>query len=71
MEEDVEVADKEMDMGEAPPIEHLVPEQAQALPATVLEASRIWVGGPSGQVAGQGPAASERAQGKAPTVQAE
>ena len=71
MEEDVEEADEEMDMGEAPPTRELVPEQALVLPATVLAASGIWVGGPSGQVARQGPATSERTRGKVPALQAE
>ena len=34
MEEDVEEADKEIDIGEAPPIGDSVPEQVPALPAT-------------------------------------
>ena len=36
MEEDVEEADKEMDVGEAPPTRELVPEQAPVPPATLL-----------------------------------
>ena len=45
MEEDVEEADKEMDVGEVPPTRDSVPEQAPVLPVTVLEMARIWVGG--------------------------
>ena len=71
MKEDVEEVDEEMDVGEAPPTRDLAPEQALAPPATVLAASGIWAGGPSGQVAGQGPAISSRAQDKVPAVQAE
>ena len=51
MEEDIEEADKEMDVGKAPPTGELAPEQALALPATLLVASGIWAGGPSSQVA--------------------
>ena len=48
MEEDVEEADTEMDVGEAPPIGVLAPEQAPAPPATMLAMAGIWVGGSSG-----------------------
>ena len=34
MEEDVEEADEEMDVGEAPPTRDLAPEQVPALPET-------------------------------------
>ena len=69
MEEDVEEADKEMDMGEVPPIGDSAPKQALALPVTLLVMAGIWVDGPSGQVAGL--AISLRARGKVPTIQAE
>ena len=36
IEEDVEEADTEMDVGEAPPTGDLVPEQVPAPPATML-----------------------------------
>ena len=45
MEEDVEEVDKEIDVGEAPPIAELAPEQAPVLPATLLAMAGIWVGG--------------------------
>ena len=44
MEEDVEEADKEMDIGEAPPIRALAHEQAPAPLATLLGTAGIWVG---------------------------
>ena len=69
MEEDVEEADMEMDIGEAPPSGVLAPEQAPAPPATMLAMAGIWVGGPSGQVTK--PCISSRAWGKVPTRQAE
>ena len=69
MEEDVEEADTEMDMGEAPPTGVSAPEQAPVLPATMQVMAGIWVGGPSGQVAE--PGVSSRAWGKAPARQAE
>ena len=69
MEEDVEEADAKMDVGEVPPTGVLVPEQALALPVTMLAMAGIWVGGPSCQVAE--PGISSRARGKAPTGQAE
>ena len=69
MEEDVEEADKDMDVGEVPPTGDSVPEQAPALPATLLVAAGIWAGGQGNQVAG--PAISLRNWGKAPAVQAE
>ena len=52
MEEDVEEADKEMDMGEVPPTRDLVPEQVPAPPATLLAMAGIWAGGRGDQVAG-------------------
>ena len=58
-----------MDVGEAPPTGVSAPEEAPALPATMLVMTGIWAGGPSGQVAE--PGISSRAQGKAPTGQAE
>ena len=69
MEEDVEEADVEMDMGEAPPTGVLAPEQALVPPVTMLVMASIWVSGPSGQVAKLG--ISSRARGKVPTTQAE
>ena len=69
MEEDVEEADAEMDMGEAPPTGVSAPEEASALPATMLVTAGIWVGGPSGQVAE--PGVSSRARGKVPARQVE
>ena len=73
MEESVEKeeAGKDVDVGEVPPTEESVPEQAPALPATLLAASRMWAGGPGDQVARQGPPVSLRARGKAPTIHAE
>ena len=58
-----------MDMGEVPPTGVSAPEQAPALPATMLAMAGIWVGGQDDQVAG--PGVSSRAQGKAPTGQVE
>ena len=69
MEEDVEEADTEMDLGEAPPTGDSVPEQASAPLATMLVMAGIWAGGQDDQVAG--PGVSLRARGKAPTGQAE
>ena len=69
IEEDVEEADKEMDIGEAPPTGELLPEQAPAPPATLLVTAGIWAGVQGDQVAG--PAISSRARGKAPTIQVE
>ena len=69
MEEDVEEADAEMDVGEAPPTGVSVPEEAPAPPAKMLVMAGIWAGGPSGQAAK--PGVSSRAQGKAPAGQAE
>ena len=69
MEEDVEEADAEMDVGEAPPTRYLVPEQVLAPPATMLATAGMWVGGQDNQVAGLG--ISLRAWGKAPAGQAE
>ena len=71
IEEDVEEANKEMDVGEAPPIGESAPEQVLAPPATFLTIAEIWASGPSGQVAGQGLTASKRARGKAPAIQVE
>ena len=42
MEEDVEEADAEIDVGEAPPTGDLAPEQAPAPPATMLATAGIW-----------------------------
>ena len=70
VEKDVEEVDKEVDVGEAAPTGDLAPEQAPAPPVTLLVAAGIWAGGPSDQVAGRRPAASLRAQGKVPAVQA-
>ena len=69
MEEDVEEADAEMDVGEVPPTGGSVPEQVPAPPATMLAMAGIWAGGPSGQVAE--PVVSSRARGNAPATQAE
>ena len=69
MEEDVEEADAEMDVGEVPPTGDSGPEQAPAPPATMLAMAGIWAGGLSGQVAKLG--ISSRAWGKAPARQAE
>ena len=71
MEEDVEEVDEEMDMGEAPPNRDSAPEQVPAPPATLLVVSGIWAGGSGDQLIRQGPAASSRAQGKAPAIRAE
>ena len=48
MEEDVEEANAEMDMGEAPPTGVLVPEQVPAPPATMLAMAGIWTDGQGG-----------------------
>ena len=69
MEEDVEEADAEMDVGEVPPTGDLVLEQAPAPPVTMLVMAGIWAGGQGDQVAK--PGVSSRAWGKMPTVQAE
>ena len=69
MEEDVEEADTEMDVEEAPPTGDSAPEQAPAPLATMLVTVGIWAGGPSGQVAE--PVVSSRAREKAPTIQTE
>ena len=44
MEEDVEEADAEMDVGEAPPTGASAPEEAPAPPATMLATAGIWGG---------------------------
>ena len=69
IEEDVEEADAEMDVGEAPPTGDSVPEQALVPPVTMLVMTGIWAGGPSGRAAE--PGISSRARGKAPAGQAE
>ena len=69
MEEDVEEADAEMDVGEAPPTGVSAPEEAPAPPAMMLVTAGIWAGGPSGQAAE--PGVSSRARGKAPAGRAE
>ena len=69
MEEDVEEADAEINVGEAPPTGVLAPEQVLVPPATILVMAGIWVGGPSVQAAE--PGITSRAQGKAPTGQVE
>ena len=69
MEEDVEEADAEMDVGEAPPTGDLVPEQMPVPPATMLAMVGIWAGGQDDQVAGLG--VSLMAWGKVPARQAE
>ena len=69
MEEDVEEADTEMDLGEAPPTGDLAPEQVPAMPVTMLVMASIWAGGRGEQVVEL--TISSRAWGKAPTVQAE
>ena len=69
MEEDVEEAEAEIDMGEVPPTGVLVPEQALAPPVTMLAMAGIWVGCRGDQVAE--PGISSRARGKAPATQAE
>ena len=69
MEEDIEEADAEMDVGEVPPTGVSVPEQAPAPPMTMLAMAGIWVIGQSGQ--GTEPGVSLRARGKAPAGQAE
>ena len=69
MEEDVEEADAEMDVGEAPHTGDLVPEQAPVPPETMLVTAGIWAGGQDDQVAGLG--VSSRARGKAPAAQVE
>ena len=66
MEEDVEEAGAEMDMGEAPPTGDSAPEQVPAPPVTMLATAGIWAGGPSGQVAKL--VICLRAQGKAPAA---
>ena len=66
MEEDVEEADAEMDVREAPPTGVSAPEQVPTLPATMLVMAVIWMGG---QVAE--PVISSRARGKMPIVQVE
>ena len=69
MEEDVEEADTEMDMEEAPPAGVLAPEQAPVPLENMLAMAGIWAGGPSGQVAE--PGVSSRAQVKVPAGQVE
>ena len=69
MEEDVEEADTEMDVGEVPPTEDLAPEQAPAPPATMLVTAGIWSGGQDNQMAE--PSVSSGPRGKAPAGQAE
>ena len=67
----MEEADKEVDMGEAPPTGDSVPEQATVPWVTLPAVAGFWVGGPSDQVAGREPATSLRAWGKVPTIQVE
>ena len=50
-----EEAAKKADMREAPPTRDSAPEKAPALPVNFPVAAGFWVGGPSDQVAGQGP----------------
>ena len=69
MEEDVQEAEVEMDMGEVPPNGVSVPEQAPAPPAIMLVMAGIWAGGSSGQAAKLG--ICSRARGKVPARQAE
>ena len=69
MEEDVEEADAEIDVGEVPPTGDLAPELAPVLLETMLAMAGIWVGGQDDQVAELG--VSSRAWGKSPTIQAE
>ena len=69
MQNNLEEADKEIDVGKAPPTRDLAPEHAPALLATLLAMDGIWMGGRGNQVAG--PAISSRARGKAPAIQAE
>ena len=69
MEEDVEEADAEIDVGEVPPTGDLAPEQVLVPPETLLAMAGIWVGGQDDQVAGLG--ISLRARGKAPARQVE
>ena len=71
MEEDVEEADKEIDVGEAPLTRESVPEQVPAPLMPLLAAFGIWAGNPGDQVVGGGLVTSSRAQGKLPTVQVE
>ena len=69
MEEDVEKADEEMNVGEAAPTRELAPEQAPAPLETWLVMAGIWAGGQKDQVAG--PPVSLRARGKALNIQVE
>ena len=71
VEADVEEADKEVDVGKAPPTGDSAPEQAPAPWATLSVMPRFWAGGPSDQVARREPATSMRARGKVPAIQAE
>ena len=59
---------EDADVGEAPPTEESVPEQVPVPPVTLLVVAGIWAGGPGDQLAGQGPATSLRAWGKAPAI---
>ena len=62
MEEDIEVADAEMDVREAPPTGVLAPEQAPVPAETMLAMAGIWVDVQGGQVAK--PVVSSRARGR-------
>ena len=69
MDEDIEEADVEMDLGEVPPTGVSAPEQAPPPLTTMLAMAAIWMGSPGSQVAE--PGISSRAQGKVPAAQAE
>ena len=58
-----------MDVGEVPPTEDLVPEQAPTPLETMMAMAGIWVGGQDDQVARLG--ISLRAWGKGPARQVE
>ena len=71
MEEDEEEVDKELGMGEGSSTADLVPKQVLAPGATMPAVPRFCIADLSDQMASRGLAASSRAQGKVPTIQAD
>ena len=71
MEEDEKEEDKEVNVGEGSFTKDLMPKLKLASQTAMLMVPQFWVVGLSDQVARSGSAANSRAQGKAPTIQAE
>ena len=71
VEEDKEEVDKDSDVGEGSSTEEITHKQVPSRWETMPAAPRFWAAGPNDQVAKKGLAASSRAQGKVPAIQAE